>query len=76
MDERDFDLMEIEAEAFLDKLEEDFGQLYKGARYGDLQGEANAVDQLAGEELGNESGSIPEVEPNVGQPNGTTGING
>ena len=65
MDERDFDLMEIEAEAFLDKLEEDFEQLYKGARYGDLQGEANAVDQLAGEELGNESGAIAPTEQAV-----------
>ena len=74
--ERDLDLMDVEAEAFLDEFNKEFEIMYKGARHGDLQGEENAISPVTGGSAGNESGSIPEVEPNVGQPNGTTGING
>ena len=62
-DERAFDEMELEAEAFVEDILLEFEQKYKGARYGGYNGETDAINPTTGTAPGNNPINPSEVEP-------------
>jgi hypothetical protein len=60
--ERDYDLMELEAEQFIDTVLAEFEQEYKGARYGG-QGADNANGENIGETIGGGEELLQQEQP-------------